>query len=345
MEMTDTSVDPIVLSRLMEQVSGDDWSARRRAIEELGRYRGAAAAVAPTLLQMVRRDPDDGDLSLAFWRIARHPASLRGLIAQFRRSKGPLWLPSLGPELIYELLDALVAIGPDAAVAGPELMKLQAVLQHELNQGRPYYWAPVLDATAQTITRFRVLQFRVEFDDPYFGVRVSWPGTTVAFRPRPLGPPTPPPYSVGRTGAAMSGPYANEYFDDFGGPEAPGVIEAATAMGIPLDETRYAVFLRYAEHPANDGYLTQLQILTEAALPEALGDEALWDFPEQPATIAMLLEGFVEQQRREWSAEALQGLFESDPDEQADLGFGLRLEHMDGQMFRIWSRGWLHPEF
>ena len=205
---------------------------------------------------------------------------------------------------VYEVLAALRVMGSAGGEAAPALLRLQAEIEHEIHEGNEWR-RPVADAIGQTLAAIFPLTLRMDDVD------------AVTFRSKILNPPNEP-----RRGELLQDPACDE------------LIDAAAGMGIPVDERVYAVFMRYASNPSEEGYLAQLQIVTGPALREALGEAAMDWFPEQSVPVAELLTGFMRHQREEWPP-----LPRADPRSYIteELSFGIRTELPDGSIFRVWS--------
>ena len=111
----------------------------------------------------------------------------------------------------------------------------------------------------------------------------------------------------------------------------------------------FAVFIEESSQPGEDGYLTQMRIVSKFGLRfmfDAI-DEAEYDkFPEQELTMVEAMWEFMRHERERWGTsfggKGLAGLFGGDGNfAQEELSFGFMLENDYHRVYRIWSRAWL----
>lgn len=316
---------------------------RNLAVEGIGDRGAAAAGALPTLLAMRQQDPWDNLVARAIWRVQFHAGSVPDLIARVDELDALSW----SWKEIYELLEALLDIGPAAAEAAPALLKLKARIRRYVRRWPDKNdWLNAPDSIDETVAIVGAT-LRVDEIAPFTLSPASWPDKQLVVQPGELRPPSAPPHAHEATlpdlHADEPGQRQTWFYRDV---EDQDLLSEASDLGMAVDERHFALFLSYADHPGEDGYLAQLRIVGRTALRDRFGalTDAEWErFPEQPATIGQLLTGFVHHQRAEWTEGQLEGILEcEDSDDVDELGFGLRVEDAEMRVYRIWSRVWLH---
>lgn len=109
--------------------------------------------------------------------------------------------------------------------------------------------------------------------------------------------------------------------------------------------TDYAAFLQRAADPLAQRYVTQLRVVSCAALVGLFGALTLDEmrfFPQQRLTIAELLPAFVDSERAAWDIEQEAALRIRWPEGGTGpgLGFGVMVENAHFGVIRIFSRLW-----
>lgn len=110
----------------------------------------------------------------------------------------------------------------------------------------------------------------------------------------------------------------------------------------------YAAFIKHADDPAQERYLTQLRIVSKFGLRYmygAISDEEMERFPEQDLTVGELIWRFIEFNRNELSGRTengLAGVMGGDGDFAYErLAFGFMVENAYHAVYRVWTRAWL----
>ena len=116
-------------------------------------------------------------------------------------------------------------------------------------------------------------------------------------------------------------------------------------MGVNDAVTAFAAFRDDAKNPSEQRYLTQLRLVTEAALGSLYGAAPVPGFVRQPLSIAEAVATFLASERERWGSgmsAALAGSFGGDGDWAREaLCFGFTVENTDHGVYRVWSRAWL----
>src|SRR4030042_421392 len=112
----------------------------------------------------------------------------------------------------------------------------------------------------------------------------------------------------------------------------------------------YAAFVEHSKNPGEEGYLTQLRLLSVFCLRylfHAISDQEYESFQEQKLTMPEALYAFTDNQRKTWGtffreSPKLEGKFGGDGHyAREELSFGLMIENDYFNVYRIWSRVWL----
>jgi hypothetical protein len=107
----------------------------------------------------------------------------------------------------------------------------------------------------------------------------------------------------------------------------------------------YAVFIQKSQSPQEEYYLTQLRIVSRFALRfmyNAVNEEEYDSFPQQECSLNECLWSFIEDQRKIWNYQNLDGMMGGDGDMAYEkLAFGFMVENNSDGVYRIWSRAWL----
>lgn len=111
----------------------------------------------------------------------------------------------------------------------------------------------------------------------------------------------------------------------------------------------YAAFLERAADPTSQHYVTQLRIVSSAALVGLFGAISLDEmrfFPQQRLTAGELLLAFVNAERGDWEADrdSASRVRWSRSGGAPTLGFGLMIENAHFGVLRIFSRLWHQPD-
>jgi hypothetical protein len=118
-------------------------------------------------------------------------------------------------------------------------------------------------------------------------------------------------------------------------------------MGVEGRGRQFAAFARAAEDPGQEGYLTQLRLVSGFALKHMFGvreDPQFEALTAQSSSVLEVLWRFVEHftQRHRAGDYDLDGALGGDGDWASEqLGFGLMVENEYHSIYRIWTRAWL----
>lgn len=115
---------------------------------------------------------------------------------------------------------------------------------------------------------------------------------------------------------------------------------------------KFAAFIKTSDTPKEDGYLTQMRIVSNFGLRygfDVLTDAEYKEFPEQDMTPADALWLLLVHERERWGTsfwqsgkERLSGTFGGDGNyAREQLSFGFMLENSYYHVYRMWSRAWL----
>lgn len=129
-------------------------------------------------------------------------------------------------------------------------------------------------------------------------------------------------------------------------------IMAVQSVSCKNPDKRFSVFTAQSDNPGQDGYLTQMRIVSRFALRfmfRTLGETEYDSFPEQGVSNVEALWAFMEHEREVWGTSfaqdrthGLRGLFGGDGNfAREELSFGFTVENEYHGIYRIWSRAWL----
>lgn len=150
----------------------------------------------------------------------------------------------------------------------------------------------------------------------------------------------PDPFLGAPAGEAVGGTL---YFHDK--PRSDDLAALLRLLRIDGAAADYAAFLQRATDPASQRYVTQLRIVSCAALVGLFGALTLDEmrfFPQQRLTIAELLPAFVQSERQAWDSRRDPANPAPRPsgEDAAGLGFGLMVENAHFGVVRMFSRLW-----
>jgi len=114
----------------------------------------------------------------------------------------------------------------------------------------------------------------------------------------------------------------------------------------------YAVFVKESDNPKEDGYLTQMRIVSKFGLYRmfrVINDTDYENFPKQEQNVVETLMTYIKHERKCWGTSFTQdgekglcGLFGGDGCwRREQLSFGFMVENDYYSIYRIWSRAWL----
>jgi len=137
------------------------------------------------------------------------------------------------------------------------------------------------------------------------------------------------------------------YFDDF--QPAETIRAVLGVMGVQAARRDFAVFARDAKDTRRERFLTQVRIISKAALAHFFGAGShAAALHEQPVTMADYVLQFLDRERARWNeprsafSERLAGTLGGDGDlAKESLGFGFLVENSYWAVYRLWSRPWL----
>lgn len=120
-------------------------------------------------------------------------------------------------------------------------------------------------------------------------------------------------------------------------------------LNVPDRWKRYVIFTRQSEDTVSERYLTQMRLVSVAALSQLYGiaQDIVEALPEQPLTMADAVTAFLDEQTRYWSddhfySRKLAGSLGGDGDWAKErLAFGIGVENGYWNVYRVWSRPWL----
>jgi hypothetical protein len=132
----------------------------------------------------------------------------------------------------------------------------------------------------------------------------------------------------------------------FGADESPQAVTQRLSvlfdvLGVEAHRRDYTVVWKDYEDPQRDGFVTCLRVITRNAL-EKLDREAAASVADQFLEAGELLQSFVLEEQRRLNDVVLTGTLGGDGEWAYErLAFGIMMENVYLQVYRIWSRLWL----